>query len=132
VSATLDIARKERPRSGSYVLRTTGSCSHVKGRRGPTKIFLEQLQGFFVRECLDLNHVAARGEGSRFQPRRAQEPGRGARVATNKGNILTLDEYKAGLKGQGSLEARFNNFNNFDQNGNGKLTREEFVGPSAK
>ena len=48
---------------------------------------------------------------------------------TNQDNILTLDEYKAGLKGQDNLEARFKNF---DKNGDGKLTREEFVGSSAK
>jgi hypothetical protein len=48
---------------------------------------------------------------------------------TNKDGFLTLDEYKAGLKGQDNLDARFNNF---DKNGDGKLTREEFVGPSAK
>lgn len=43
---------------------------------------------------------------------------------TNKDDVLTLDEYKAGLKGEESLEARFKNF---DANGDGKLTREEFV-----
>ena len=48
-----------------------------------------------------------------------------ARWDTNKDNILTLDEYKAGLKGQENLEARFKTF---DQNSDGKLTREEFVG----
>ena len=45
---------------------------------------------------------------------------------TNKDGFLTLDEYKAGLKGQENLEDRFKNF---DKNGDGKLTREEFVGP---
>jgi len=48
---------------------------------------------------------------------------------TNKDGFLTLDEYKAGLKGQDNLDARFKSF---DKNGDGKLTREEFVGPSAK
>ena len=47
----------------------------------------------------------------------------------NKDEILTLDEYQAGLKGQEDLEARFKNF---DKNSDGKLTREEFVGPSSK
>lgn len=46
---------------------------------------------------------------------------------TNNDSILTLDEYKAGLKGQSDLDSRFKNF---DKNGDGKLTREEFVGPS--
>lgn len=36
---------------------------------------------------------------------------------------------QAGLKGQENFEERFKNF---DKNGYGKLTREEFVGPSAK
>ncbi len=48
---------------------------------------------------------------------------------TNKDGLLTLDEYQAGLKGQENLEARFKSF---DKTGDGKLTREEFVGPSAK
>jgi N-acetylgalactosamine-6-sulfatase len=48
---------------------------------------------------------------------------------TNHDGFLTLDEYKAGLKGQDNLEARFKNF---DKNGDGKLTREEFVGPVGK
>ena len=46
---------------------------------------------------------------------------------TNNDSILTLDEYKAGLKGQDDLDSRFKNF---DKNSDGKLTREEFVGPS--
>lgn len=52
-----------------------------------------------------------------------------ARWDTNKDDALTLDEYKAGLKNQDNFEARFKNF---DKNGDGKLTREEFVHPSAK
>lgn len=40
--------------------------------------------------------------------------------------MLTLEEYKAGLKGESNLEACFQRF---DQNGDGKLTREEFVIP---
>jgi N-acetylgalactosamine-6-sulfatase len=48
---------------------------------------------------------------------------------TNKDDRLSLEEYQAGLKGEDNLEARFKNF---DQNGDGKLTREEFVGTSAK
>jgi len=52
-----------------------------------------------------------------------------ARWDTNQDGILTLDEYKAGLKGQSNLEARFQNF---DKSGDGRLTREEFVGASAR
>ena len=48
---------------------------------------------------------------------------------TNKDGFLTLDEYKAGLKGQENLDQRFKTF---DKNGDGKVTREEFVGPAAK
>ncbi len=48
---------------------------------------------------------------------------------TNKDGFLTLDEYKAGLKGQDNLEARLKNF---DKNGDGKVSREEFVAPAAK
>ena len=48
---------------------------------------------------------------------------------TNKDGILTLDEYKAGPKGQDNLEGRLRAF---DKNGDGKVSREEFVGPSAK
>lgn len=48
---------------------------------------------------------------------------------TNKDGVLTLDEYKAGQNGGATLEARFKNF---DKNGDGKLSREEFVGPKAK
>ncbi len=51
------------------------------------------------------------------------------RMDTNKDGILTLDEYKIGLKNQPNLEARFKNF---DKNGDGKLTHEEFVGSGAK
>lgn len=45
---------------------------------------------------------------------------------TNRDGLLTLDEYRAGLKGRHDLEARFKNF---DTNGDGTLTRQEFVGP---
>lgn len=47
----------------------------------------------------------------------------------NRDGFLTLDEYKAGLRKQENLETRFKNF---DKNGDGQLTREEFVGPAAK
>lgn len=73
---------------------------------------------------------------------KATNPGRGssrvtpevrakafARWDTNKDGTLTLDEYKAGLAGQKNLEVRFKNF---DKNGNGKLTREEFIHRSSK
>jgi hypothetical protein len=48
---------------------------------------------------------------------------------SDKDDVLTLAEYRAGLKGQDNLESRFKNF---DKNGDGKLTREEFVGKSTK
>ncbi len=48
---------------------------------------------------------------------------------SNKDDFLTLDEYQSGLKGQENLEQRFRNF---DANNDGKLSREEFVKPSAK
>ncbi|HSH95013.1 MAG TPA: sulfatase-like hydrolase/transferase, partial [Roseimicrobium sp.] len=48
---------------------------------------------------------------------------------TDKDGILTLEEYKTGLKGQENLEARFKNF---DKNGDGKMTLEEFGGPADK
>ena len=48
---------------------------------------------------------------------------------TNKDGVLTLDEYRAGLKGQDSLEVRFKNF---DKNNDRKLTREEFINSSVK
>jgi Ca2+-binding EF-hand superfamily protein len=44
---------------------------------------------------------------------------------TNKDDILSLEEFQTALKGQADLEARFKNF---DQNGDGKLTRVEFIG----
>lgn len=45
---------------------------------------------------------------------------------TNSDGSLTLDEYKAGLKGQSDLESRFRRF---DRNADGKVTREEFIKP---
>jgi arylsulfatase A-like enzyme len=48
-----------------------------------------------------------------------------ARWDTNHDGFLTLEEYRKGLSGQDNLEKRFTNF---DKNGDGKLTREEFVG----
>lgn len=47
----------------------------------------------------------------------------------NQDGLLTLVEYQAGLKGQENLEVRFKNF---DRNGDGSLTREEFIGQAAK
>jgi N-acetylgalactosamine-6-sulfatase len=52
-----------------------------------------------------------------------------ARWDTNHDDQLTLDEYKAGLKGQDDLDARFKRF---DHNGDAKLTGEEFTKPTAK
>ena len=51
------------------------------------------------------------------------------RMDTNHDGILTLGEYIAGLKGAPNLDQRFKNF---DKNGDGKLSREEFVTPSGK
>jgi len=48
---------------------------------------------------------------------------------TNKDGVLTLEEYKVGLKGKENAETRFQNF---DKNGDGQLSRKEFVNPSAK
>ena len=43
---------------------------------------------------------------------------------------LTLDEYRVGLEGQDNVDRRFKNF---DNNGDDKLTKDEFVGdPSAE
>ncbi len=53
------------------------------------------------------------------------------RMDTNKDEILTWEEYKEGMKKSAAtdLEQRFKRF---DRNGDGKLSREEFVGASAK
>jgi N-acetylgalactosamine-6-sulfatase len=48
---------------------------------------------------------------------------------TNKDDTLSLEEYTSGLKGESNLESRYKNF---DQDGNGKLTRNEFIVPSTK
>ena len=47
---------------------------------------------------------------------------------TNKDDILTLEEYLKGQTGP-NLEQRYKNF---DKNGDGKVTREEYVVLSAK
>ena len=44
---------------------------------------------------------------------------------TNKDDYLSLEEYKAGLKGKPGLEERHKKF---DKDGDGKVSREEFVG----
>jgi len=43
--------------------------------------------------------------------------------------LLSLEEYRNGLSRKDDAEARFKNF---DRDNNGRLTREEFVGPGAK
>ena len=48
---------------------------------------------------------------------------------TNRDGVVTLAEYLAGQKPNDLLEARFKRL---DRNGDGQLTREEFIGPSAK
>ena len=48
---------------------------------------------------------------------------------TNKDGFLTLEEYKAGQNGGAGLEGRFKRS---DKDGDGKVSREEFVTPSAK
>jgi hypothetical protein len=48
---------------------------------------------------------------------------------TDKDDTLSLEEYTVGLKGESNLESRYKNF---DQDGNGKLTRKEFIVPSTK
>jgi N-acetylgalactosamine-6-sulfatase len=48
---------------------------------------------------------------------------------TNKDEFLTLEEYKTGQKDGPDLESRFKRF---DKDGDGKVSRKEFVTPSAK
>ncbi len=50
------------------------------------------------------------------------------RIDANHDGVITLPEYLAAQKGS-NLEQRFKNF---DRNGDGKLSREEFVPPAAK
>ncbi len=51
------------------------------------------------------------------------------RMDTNRDRVLTLAEYIAGMNSAPNLETRFKNF---DQNGDGKLSYEEFVAPAGK
>ncbi|MDO8542197.1 MAG: sulfatase-like hydrolase/transferase [Opitutaceae bacterium] len=69
---------------------------------------------------------------TRAQPATKATPDRAQafqRMDTNHDGSLTLEEYKAGLKGAANLEQRFKNF---DRNSDGRLSREEFVNPSGK
>ena len=52
-----------------------------------------------------------------------------ARLDTDHDGLLTFKEYIAGIKGASHLGQRFKNF---DRNGDGKISREEFVPPSGK
>ena len=83
----------------------------------------------------------AHGKATPTSARRAQDPAPPAAKATpnrtraferwdtNKDDFLTLEEYKSGLKNGDDREARFKDF---DRNGDGKVSREEFVTPSTK
>jgi N-acetylgalactosamine-6-sulfatase len=51
------------------------------------------------------------------------------RLDANRDGVITLEEYLAGQKGGGNLDQRFRGF---DRNGDGKLSREEFVTPARK
>jgi hypothetical protein len=65
-------------------------------------------------------------------PAKKATPDRAAaftRMDTNRDGLLTPDEYVAGQKGAANIESRFKNF---DQNGDGKLSREEFINPAGR
>ncbi len=65
------------------------------------------------------------------QPAKKATPDRSkafTRLDTNHDGVISLEEYQAGQKGD-NLEQRFKVF---DRNGDGKLTREEFVNPGGK
>jgi Ca2+-binding EF-hand superfamily protein len=49
-----------------------------------------------------------------------------ARIDANHDGVLTLAEYLAAQAGGANLEARFKKF---DKNGDGKISREEFLHP---
>lgn len=83
--------------------------------------------------CVSKNHQPADPKATKPDTSKRATPEQRAnafkRWDTNHDDHLSLDEYKAGLKGQDDLDERFKRF---DKNGDGKLTREEFVGASAK
>ena len=55
------------------------------------------------------------------------------RMDSDKDGALTLEEYKAGMKNAPGTPAELDaRFKRFDTNSDGKLTRDEFVGPSPK
>jgi N-acetylgalactosamine-6-sulfatase len=47
----------------------------------------------------------------------------------NHDGVLSLDEYRDGLTNKENVEARLKNF---DRNGDGKVSRDEFIGPGGK
>lgn len=51
------------------------------------------------------------------------------RMDTNRDSVLSFEEYVAGMNGAPNLASRFKTF---DKDGDGKLTRAEFVTPSGK
>ncbi len=81
--------------------------------------------------CSTSDHAGAAGKPAKPAARKVTPEQRAkafARWDVNKDGVLMFDEYKSGLKGESNLETRFKNF---DKNGDGKLTREEFVGAPA-
>lgn len=84
--------------------------------------------------CISVIDRQAAGAASTATPPAAKQPtvdraAAFARMDANNDGLLTLEEYSAGLKGAPNLDQRFKNF---DQNGDGQLSRAEFVAPNRK